>query len=148
WTLAQDLAFYKTAGINVANIPVFKFSKDIPAGIEDIKRSGVRAVCLSGTSTQLIGGSALEVLKPSIDAASALNSPSMYFVSGGCAERMTTDDAYAALVKALKPVTDYARTKDVRLALEHTSIATRSHGFIHTLADAAELSRDADIGIC
>jgi sugar phosphate isomerase/epimerase len=148
WTLEQDIAFYKSAGITVVNVPVFKFSSDIPAGVAALKKSGLNTICLADGSQPLIGGKALEILQPGIDAAAALGCPLLYFVSGGCPERMPTDEAYAALVKALKPVTDYAREKNVRLALEHNSIVTRSHGFIHTLADAADLSRDADIGIC
>jgi sugar phosphate isomerase/epimerase len=60
---------------------------------------------------------------------------------------MPTDDAYAALVSALEPVTAYAATKGVPLAIENNSTATRGNGFIHTLLDAAELSQDTGIGI-
>jgi sugar phosphate isomerase/epimerase len=148
WTLEQDIAFYRSAGINVVNIPVLKFNADIQAGVDAIKRSGLNVVSLADGGRPLIGGQALDTLQPGIDAAAALRSPLLYFVSGGCPSRMPTDEAYAALVEALLPVTAYARSKGVRLALEHTSTATRSHGFIHTLSDAAELSRDAGISIC
>jgi sugar phosphate isomerase/epimerase len=148
WTLEQDIAFYRSAGIDVVNIPFFKFSTDIQAGVDAIKRSGLRAISLADGGRPLIGGKALETLQPGIDAAAALRCPLLYFVSGGCPARMPTDEAYTALIEALVPVSTYARSKGVRLALEHNSIVTRGHGFIHTLADAADLSRDADISIC
>jgi sugar phosphate isomerase/epimerase len=148
WTLEQDIAFYRSSGINVVNIPVFKFSADIPGGVEAIKRSGLRAISLADGGRPLIQGKALETLQPGIDAAAVLGCPLLYFVSGGCPAHMATDEAYTALVEALTPVTTYARAKGVRLALEHNSIVTRGHGFIHSLADAAELSRDTGIAIC
>jgi sugar phosphate isomerase/epimerase len=148
WTLEQDLAFYRSTGINVVNIPVFKLSADFQTGVNALKRSGLNTISLADGGRPLIGGKALETLQPGIDAAAALGCPLLYFVSGGCPARMPTDEAYAALVEALAPVTSYARSKGVRLALEHNSTVTRGHGFIHTLAAAAELSRDADISIC
>ena len=34
------------------------------------------------------------------------------------------------------------------LAIETSSTSTRDIGFVHSLADAVELSRDADVGVC
>jgi sugar phosphate isomerase/epimerase len=151
WTLEQDIAFYRAAGIGVVNIPFFKFSSDPAAGIEAIGRAGLRASSVAGggrTSLVAGGSEALEALRPSIDVAGALGCPSCYFVAGSTPPRMPTDDAYDALVAALAPANAYARAKGVRLAIENNSTPTRDNGFIHTLADAADLARDADIAIC
>jgi hypothetical protein len=40
WTLDQDIAFYRTAGIKVINLPFFKISTDVAAGVEAIKQAG------------------------------------------------------------------------------------------------------------
>jgi sugar phosphate isomerase/epimerase len=149
WTLEEDLAFCAEAGIEIINVPFFKFHDRAAEGIEAIKRSSVRGVSLSTGGGSLIesGAQTLETLKPGIDAAVALGCPSLYGVSGPSGYRMTTDEAYDRLVQCLGPAVDYAHSKGVQYAIEHTSISTRSHGFIHNLADAIDLSRDAGIGI-
>jgi len=149
WTLEQDLAFFESAGIEVVNVPFFKFRDRVQAGVEAIRKAGLKGASLATGGGSLIdsGAQTLSTLKASIDAASDLGCPSLYFVSGPTPPRMTTDDAYARLVECLAPANAYARDKGVRLAIEHTAIVTRAHGFVHTLADAVDLSRDADIGI-
>ena len=148
WTMAEDLAFYKQEGIKVVNIPVLKFAADPQADIEAVKKSGlIIASTSAGGKIDLIGGNALEILKPAIDIASAVGSPSLYIIAGTTPSRMSTDEAYAAFVKILPPVCAYARSKGVWMSIEHNSHATRQTGFIHGFRDAAELSRDADIGI-
>jgi len=147
WTLDQDIAFYPTLGVGTVAIPFVKLAGDVRAGVEAIKAAGLRpAVLAGGAATPFLGG--LAVLKAPIDAASAMNCPVFYSISGAAAHLMPTDEAYRALVEALEPVSAYARQKGVRLAIENSSIATRGHGFVHTLADAADLARDADIDIC
>ena len=98
-----------------------------------------------GSGTGLIGG--LESVKSSIDAARALGCPAFYSVSGPPPPGMATDEAFAELLRALVPITAYARDQGVRVAIEHTSIATRSHGFVHSFADAAELAQETGIDI-
>jgi sugar phosphate isomerase/epimerase len=148
WNLEQDIAFYRSIGITVVTVPFSKLLQvDVQTGIEAIKRASLRPVLLGGGSaTPLLAG--LEVLKAPIDTAWAMGCPSFYSVSGATPERMPTDEAYRVLVESLKPVSAYARSKGVRLAIENNSIATRGHGFIHSLADAADLAHDADIEIC
>jgi sugar phosphate isomerase/epimerase len=151
WTLEQDTAFHQSAGIEVVNIPYFKFSSDVPAAIDAIRAAGLRGSALvGGIPTSLIDGGSktLEALKPVIDTASALDCPSFYVVTGPTPSRMPTDEAYRALVESLAPANAYARKKGVRLAIENNSTSTRDTGFIHTLVDAVDLARDADIGIC
>jgi sugar phosphate isomerase/epimerase len=147
WSLAQDIAFYKTAGIRAVTLSFAKFQPDVDAGVAAIKASDVRPVLMaSGAAITFQGG--LDVLKAPIDAASAMGCAAFYSVSGPTLPRASTDDAYAALVRQLAPITAYAQSKGVRLAIENNSIATRGHGFIHTFADAADLARDTGLGIC
>ena len=150
WTLEQDVDFYESVGVETIAIPYFKFADRPQEGIEAIRRAGFRCSTLSTGGPCLIesGSQTLEILKGAIDVASALDCPSFYTVTGATPPRMTTDEAYARLVDTLGPAYAYARSRGVRVAIEPTAIATRHHGFIHTLADAVDLSRDADIGIC
>jgi sugar phosphate isomerase/epimerase len=150
WTLEQDVDFYECVGVETIAIPFFKFADRPREGIEAIRRAGFRCSTLSTGGPCLIesGAQTLEILTGAIDVASALDCPSFYTVTGPTLPRMTTDDAYARLVETLGPANAYARSRGVRLAIEPTAIATRHHGFVHTLADAVDLSRDADIGIC
>lgn len=150
WTIEQDIDFFKSVGVEVINVPFFKFSNRAEQGIAAVRQAGLRGASLATGGGSLIesGAKTLETLKPAIDAARELNCPSFYCVTGPTPPRMTTDQAYDRLVECLQPANAYAREKGVRLAIEHTNTSTRHHGFIHTLADAVELSRDADIGIC
>ena len=155
WSLEQMLAFWSAEGIETAGFLHFKLEPDVEASIEAIKRSGLRPSCvvagaMNGALISAVednGAQALAGLSAGIDAASALSAP-CYFTSGITPPRMTTDDAYAMLVHALGPVVDHARARNVRLALEHNSTSTRNNGFIHTLSDAVDLSRDTGVGIC
>lgn len=155
WTLDQDLEFYRSVGVGTAGILFAKLEADPSAGIEAIRKANLRCSCVvaGAMGASLIaapgeGASALEILRPGIDAAGALGGPPCYFTSGATPPRMPTDEAYDALVAALAPVSAYAREKGVRLAIENNSTATRDNGFIHTLQDAVDLSSDAGIGIC
>jgi sugar phosphate isomerase/epimerase len=150
WTLEQDVAFYRSVGVHTIGIPHFKFSNREAEGVAKIREAGFRCATLSTGGGSLIdsGEQSLANLRGAIEVAAALNCPSLYTVSGATPPRMTTDDAYARLVETLQPANAYAKSKGVRLGIEHTAVVTRAHGFVHTLADAVDLSRDADIGIC
>jgi sugar phosphate isomerase/epimerase len=155
WTIEQDLEFYAEEGIGTAGILFLKLEPDVPTGIEQIQRSGVQAswMVAGQMGAELIAPApdqpsrALEILGPAIDAAAALGAPPCYFTSGSTPPRMPTDEAYDALVTALGPVSDHAAARGVPLAIENNSVTTRNNGFLHTLSDAVDLSRDTGIGI-
>jgi sugar phosphate isomerase/epimerase len=149
WTVEQDIAFFKEAGIEVISVPFFKFANRAREGIDAIKAAGLRGVGMPCGGGSLIdsGEQTLAALKPAIDAAAELGCPSFYTVTGPQPERMTSDEAYERLVECIQPANAYSKEKGVRLAVEHTSTSTRHHGFIHTLQDAVDLSKDAGIGI-
>lgn len=156
WTVAQDLAFYQASGIATAGILHAKLLPEVGANIDAIRDAGLACSCVvageMGASLIAQGDDgnyrALDVLEPGIDAAAALGGVPCYFTSGATPARMNTDEAYTALVAALGPVSDRAGAAGIRLAIENNSTPTRDNGFIHTLADAADLSRDTGIGIC
>jgi sugar phosphate isomerase/epimerase len=147
WSLAQDIAFYRSAGIEAVTVPFIKLAPDVEGGIAAIQAANLRPTLVAGgPGTPLIKG--LEVLNAPIDAAKALGVPAFYSISGAAPHLMPTDEAFPMLLAALEPVRAYALGQGVRLAIENNSIATRSHGFVHTLADTALLAREADIDIC
>lgn len=155
WTIEQDIALCQSLGLAVIGVPFFKLDRDGMGGVAAVQRSGLRCSSFVGGTmgmsliTPREGGKldALPALQASIDVAQALQSPMCYFTSGTAPSRMSTDDAFDALVQALQPAVAYARGKGVRLALEHNSTPTRDNGFVHTLADAAELAREVDVDI-
>lgn len=156
WSLDQDIDFYRSAGIETVGILCAKLQADINAGVRAIQDAHLRCSCVVAgqMGASLIGRTdqgeytALEVLRPGIDLASALGGPPCYFTSGATPARMPTDDAYIALVEALGSVTAYAQSQAVYLAIENNSTATRDNGFIHTLQDAVDLACDTGIGVC
>lgn len=151
WTLEQDIAFFKAEGIGVINPPLLKFRDDIESGVAAIKAAGLRCCSIAGGGQESLIESeeaTFAALQPYIDAAHALNSPAFYFVTGPTPARMPTDDAYAAFIACIGTANGYARERGVRLAIEHNSITSRHIGFVHTLANAVDLVRAADIGIC
>ena len=153
WTLDQDIAFYASRGIKAATVLPSKLGEPASDGIRAVRDAGLGVAAMVWTPAP--GGSlidetnpAVQMLMPAVETAGALGSPCLYVLAGSAPPRMPTDQAYDRLVGALRPASAHARDLGLRLALEANSHPTRASGFIHTLADAAELSRDADMGIC
>ena len=154
WSLQEDLAFYSSAAISAAGITMRKLAKDA-GGIEKIGAAELRVSSVLAATVRVSfiapeddADSPLEALRPSIEVSRSLGHAPCYFQAGPAPSRMASDDAYALLVPAIAPAVAYARDQGVRLAIETSSTSTRDIGFIHSLADAVELSRDADVDIC
>lgn len=157
WTIEQDIEFYRAARIGTIGVPFYKIARHPAAAVAAIQAAGLR--CSSVPAGAAMGASliappasggepeGLADLRRAIDASCALGSPTCYFTTGPALSRQPTDLAYDTLLAVIAPVNEYARAKGVRLAVENTSTATRDNGFIHTLADAVDLSRDAEVGI-
>src|SRR3954453_8457309 len=114
WTLDEDLAFYRTAGIATTGVTAHKLTDDLGGGVEKILASGVRAssVLAATVRVSLIDpdkgpSGALDALRPAIDVAAALGDVPCYFVSGPAPSRMPSDDAYELLVSAIAPAVSY-----------------------------------------
>lgn len=151
WSVEQDIAFFRQEGIGAMGVPTTKFTERREEEIDALASSGLAFTAVSGgTGSGMIESeqAALAELSSTIDIASRLGAPSLYFLTGPTPPRMATDDAIAALVRCLPGVNAYAHERGVRLAIEHNSISSRAIGFVHTLTGVAEIARAADIDIC
>lgn len=149
WTVAQNISFLKASRIDAISVNMMQLEPHAGQSIDQINAAGLRTISIGTRGGSLIDSEAatFDVLRPAIDAAVALNCPAVFGVSGPAPSRMPTDQAFDRLAGTLGPANSYARSKGVRLGLENSSAATRDKGFIHTLADAVELSRACDVGI-
>lgn len=147
WTLDEHLAFLAREGIGAISVTTRNLEGE--GAIGAIRAAGVQVVSVGTGVGSLIEGpqAALARLEPVIAAAAALGSPTAFTVTGPTPPRMATDLACDLLVQALGPVAEHARTRGVRLAIEHSSIATRELGFVCTLADACAVAAEADLGV-
>jgi sugar phosphate isomerase/epimerase len=155
WTIDEELAFYGDAGITAMGVLLMKSADDLAGVVDKVRAAGMRAssTVASTAGVTLVateGGAAaaLDALRPSIDAAAALDGAPCYFTSGRTPPRMPTEEAFELLVPVVADATAYARERGVPLALEHNSTSTRDNGFVHTLADAVDLARETGLGIC
>lgn len=151
WPLEDDLELLDRLGAPWLGFPSLKIEKDVAAGVTAIRRAGRRVSCVAASTAEaslLDAKSALAALRPAIDVAHAFESPLCYFTTGGTPERMTTDDACAALLAALPDSLAYAAERGVRLAIENNSVTNRDIGFAHTLPDSLRLADEAGIGVC
>jgi sugar phosphate isomerase/epimerase len=153
WTLAEDLEFYANAGISLIGVTAHKLIDEPERGVERILTAGLQTSSVLAATVRVplvdVGPTgALDALRPSIEIAAALGDAPCYFVSGPAPSRMPSDDAFELLVDTLAPVVLYARERGVTLAIETSSTSTRDLGFVHSLDDAVELSRRAEVGVC
>jgi sugar phosphate isomerase/epimerase len=153
WELDADLAFYADAGITNVGISVAKLER---FGWED----GTRRVVDAGLRvTNLIGLGPFRLAEPTgwdaqrervwraLGAATAIGAECVVLTTGP-AGPLPWEDAADALEAALAPVLPEARARSVPFALEHTNSLRVDVGFVHTLADAIDLARRLDLGVC
>ena len=151
WRLDDDLAMLERLDAPHFGFPLLKIEDDLAAGIGKILTAGRSVSCVAASSaytSMLTEADALGVLSPAIDAAVALESPLCYFTSGPTPEHMSTDEASALLVAALRSSIEYATARGVRLAVENNSVTNRSIGFVHTLVDTIRLCEQTGLQIC
>ena len=101
WTLDEDLAFYRSAGVSLIGVTAHKLMDDPARGVEQIRAAGLRvsSVLAATVRTSLIDPAAgatgaLDALRPAIDVAAGLGAAPCYFVSGPAPSRMPSDDAF------------------------------------------------------
>jgi sugar phosphate isomerase/epimerase len=153
WELDADLAFYTSAGITNVGISVAKLES---FGWDD----GTRRVADAGLRvTNLIGLGPFDLADPArwdaqrervvraLDTAAAVGAECLVFTTGP-AGPLLWEDAADALEAALAPVLPEARSRGVPFAIEHTNSLRVDIGFVHTLADAIDLARRLDTGVC
>src|SRR5215510_4213412 len=153
WDLDTDLAFYADAGVTNVGISVAKLER---CGWDE----GTRRVVDAGLRvTNLIGLGPFRLAEPdrwdaqrerivrALDTAAAVGAECLVFTTGP-AGALPWDEAADALESALAPVLPEARARGVPFAIEHTNSLRVDIGFVHTLADAIDLARRLDAGVC
>ena len=153
WDLDADLRFYADAGITNVGISVAKLER---FGRED----GTRRIVDAGLRvTNLIGLGPFHLARPdrwdaqrerivrAVDTATAVGAECLVFTTGP-AGPLPWDEAAGALEAALAPVLPEARSRGGPFAIEHTNSLRVDIGFVHTLADAIDLARRLDVGVC
>lgn len=153
WELDRDLDFYARAGVETVGISMAKLDR---FGWEDgtarIAASGVRVGNLIGLGPFRLDEPAQwdarrDRLFHALDTAEALAAECMVLTTGP-AGALPWDDAAGALEEALGPILADARSRALRIALEHTNSLRVDVGFVHTLRDAVDLARRLDVGVC
>ena len=153
WDLDADLAFYADAGIDNVGISVAKLERfGWDEGTRRIARAGLRVTNLIGLGPFRLADPAAwdaqrDRLVRALDTASALGAECLVFTTGP-AGALTWEEAADALEAALAPVLSEARRRGVPFAIEHTNSLRVDIGFVHTLADAVDLARRLDVGVC
>jgi sugar phosphate isomerase/epimerase len=153
WELDADLAFYAAAGITNVGISVAKLERfGWEEGTRRVVDSGVRV-------TNLIGLGPFHLAEPgrweaqrervvrALETATKVGAECLVFTSGP-AGPLPWEEAADALEAALAPVLPEARSRGVPFAIEHTNALRVDVGFVHTLADALDLARRLDTGVC
>jgi sugar phosphate isomerase/epimerase len=153
WELDADLAFYADARISNVGISVAKLEQ---FGWEDATR---RVVDAGLRVTNLIGLGPFHLAEPSrwdaqrerivraLDAAAEIEAECLVLTTGP-AGPLPWEEAADALEAALAPVLPEARARGVPFAIEHTNSLRVDVGFVHALADAVDLARRLDVGVC
>jgi sugar phosphate isomerase/epimerase len=153
WELDEDLAFYADAGIDNVGISMAKLDRfGWDEGTRRVVDAGLRVTNLIGLGPFRLAEPAgweaqRERLVRALDTASAVGAECLVCTTGP-AGPLTWDGAADALEAALSPVLVEARSRGVRLAIEHTNSLRVDIGFVHTLADAVDLARRLDVGVC
>ncbi|HKA94076.1 MAG TPA: sugar phosphate isomerase/epimerase family protein [Acidimicrobiia bacterium] len=153
WDLDTDLAFYADAGVTNVGISVAKLERyGWDEGTRRVVDAGLRV-------TNLIGLGPFRLAEPgrwdaqrerivrALDTAAAVGAECVVFTTGP-AGALPWDEAADALESALAPVLPEARARGVPFAIEHTNSLRVDIGFVHTLADAIDLARRLDAGVC
>jgi sugar phosphate isomerase/epimerase len=153
WSLDEDLAFYRDAGITKVGVSVVKLERHgWDQGVQRVLDSGVRV-------GNLIGLGPFELANPeqwpeqrrrldrALDAAAALGAECMVFTTGP-AGPLPWEAAADALEAAVTPVLERSRELGVDFAIEHTNSLRVDVGFVHSLRDAVDLARRLDAGVC
>lgn len=149
WTLERHLAFAGAEGIGAISVTAAHLGGDPQAAIAAIREAGLRVVSAGTGGGSLIDGApqTLARLAPIIETASALGCEAAFTVTGPSPPHLPTDEACRRLVASLGTARDHAVAQGTRLAIEHSSPATRANGFICTLADAVAVACEADIAV-
>jgi len=153
WTLDDDLAFYRTAGVTNVGVSVVKLERHgWDSGVAAVRAAGLRVTNLIGLGPFHLDAPGQwpgqrDRVRRALDAADALSAECLVLTTGP-AGTLTWEDAADALSAALEPVLRDADALGVPFALEHTNSLRVDVGFVHSLADAIDLARRLGTGVC
>jgi sugar phosphate isomerase/epimerase len=153
WDLDADLRFYADAGITNVGISVAKLERfGWEEGTRRIADAGLRVTNLIGLNPFRLDqperwDARRERIVRALDSATAVGAECLVFTTGP-AGALPWDEAAGALEAALAPVLPEAAARGVPFAIEHTNSLRVDIGFVHTLADAVDLARRLDVGVC
>ncbi len=153
WELDEDLAFYADEGVDQVGISVAKLERfGWKEGTRRVVDAGLRVTNLIGLGPFRLAepdrwDAQRERLVRALDTASAVGAECLVFTTGP-AGPLTWEEAADALEVALAPVLAEAEARGVPFAIEHTNSLRVDIGFVHTLADAIDLARRLDVGVC
>jgi len=86
-------------------------------------------------------------LRAGLDVAAEAGCRVLYTTTGPAGD-LTWQQAAARFIDAVAPVASYAQTLPVRFAFENTATMRVDLGFVHVLADAVDLAREAGLAVC
>ena len=130
WSVAEDLAFYRDAGIHTVGVALRKL--DEPGTADQLAEAGLAWSDVIGVGSRRVAeGLAL---------AARLGAP-MVVLTTGPAGPVPWEAAADRFAETMGPLVDQARTAGVGLTLEHTNSLRADVGFVHTLRDAIDLAR-------
>jgi sugar phosphate isomerase/epimerase len=148
WTLDEDLAFYRRAGVGTIGAA---FSKT-QGREDDVRAAGVAVHHVIGVGQiDLVHRDAWDHLRARLDraASTAARLGAGYVVLGcGAGVPMTWEESARALAELLGPVVQQAQEHGVELVLEPTNPLRVDVSFVHTLGDVLDLARRLDVGVC
>ncbi|MCB2077174.1 MAG: sugar phosphate isomerase/epimerase [Novosphingobium sp.] len=149
WSLDEHLAFLTSEGVPAITVTAAQVKDNAEDAIARIRASGVAVTAYATANGSLIDGeeAALAQLQPIIDMAAALGAPTAIGMTGPTPSRMPTAEACDRLVASLGAARDYARSKGVTLAFEHSSPTLRQIGFVTSLTDLVTVAGEAGIGV-
>lgn len=149
WPLERTLAVLGPLGVGAVSLTTARLGEDVAGAVAAVRASGMAVASIGTGGAGLIDDAqtTLARLTPLIDAAAALGCAEAFTVSGPAPERMPTDEAFDRLAALIGLARAYALQSSVRLGVEHSSIANRELGFVHSLGAACDLAEAADIGV-
>jgi sugar phosphate isomerase/epimerase len=153
WSIEDDLAFYRRAGIDQVGISLRKLEvTGHEKGARLVADAGLRVTNLLGLGPFTLADPARwpaqqDRLMEALGTAETVGAECLILTTGP-AGPLPWEEAADALEAAMAPVLAEAGPRGIPFALEHTHALRADVGFVHSLADAVDLARRLGIGVC
>jgi len=138
-SLEDDLALWADLGIELVGLISPKLdAAGWDAGRQSVLDAGLRIASMSCYPEQIA---------KSVEFTAAVHGQVLYLVTGG-AGSLPWEKAAEKYCEDMAPVVARAKELGVRLAVEPTNPLRSDVSFVHTVRDAIDLARMAEIGVC